>query len=106
MNKILFALSLGKKSGKLIYGFDPVKQAVVDGDAKLVLVTNDTSEKTLKRVQQFCQGKIEVKIISLTQFEVSQITNKLTGVFAIIDENISVLCKNAIGSEKESINGN
>ena len=102
MNKLLFALSLGKKSGKLIYGFDPVKQAVADGTAKMVFVTSDTSEKTLKRVQQFCQDIIDVNVTSLTQFEVSQITNKLTGVFAVVDDNIAVLCKNAINSEKES----
>ena len=100
MNKIMFALSLAKKSGKLIYGFDPVKQAVTDKTAKMVFVTSDTSEKTLKRVQQFCQGIMEVNVTSLTQFEVSQITNKLTGVFAVVDENIAVLCRNAISSEK------
>ena len=98
MNKIMFALSLAKKSGKLIYGFDPVKQAVADKTAKMVFVTSDTSEKTLKRVNQFCEGIIEVQVISLTQFEVSQITNKLTGVFAVVDENIAVLCKNALNS--------
>ena len=100
MNKIMFALSLAKKSGKLINGFDPVKQAVADGTAKMVFVTSDTSEKTLKRVQQFCQDIIEVNVLSLTQFDISQITNKLTGVFAVVDENIAVLCKNAISSEK------
>ncbi len=102
MNKILFAISLAKKSGKLIYGFDPVKQGVADKTVKMVCVTSDTSEKTLKRVEQFCQGIIEVNVIPLTQFEVSQITNKLTGVFAVIDDNIAILCKNAINSEKES----
>ena len=77
-----------------------VKQAVADKTAKMVFVTGDTSEKTLKRVQQFCQGIMEVNVTSLTQFEVSQITNKLTGVFAVVDENIAVLCRNAISSEK------
>ncbi|MBQ6897240.1 MAG: ribosomal L7Ae/L30e/S12e/Gadd45 family protein [Oscillospiraceae bacterium] len=100
MNKIMFALSLAKKSGKLIYGFDPVKQAVADKTAKMVFVTSDTSEKTVKRVQQFCQGITDVNVTSLTQFEVSQITNKLTGVFAVVDENIAVLCRNAISIEK------
>ena len=100
MNKLMFALSLAKKSGKLINGFDPVKEAVADGTAKMVFVTSDTSEKTIKRVQQFCQDVMEVNVTSLTQFEVAQITNKLTGVFAVVDENIAVLCKNAISSEK------
>ena len=102
MNKIMFALSLAKKSGKLIYGFDPVKQAVEDKTARMVFVTGDTSSKTVKRVEQFCEDKLEVNVLSLTQFDLSQITNKLTGVFAVVDENIAVLCKNAINSEKES----
>ena len=102
MNKLLFAISLAKKSGKLIYGFDPVKQAVTDKTAKLVCVTCDTSEKTQKRVMQFCGESTEVCVVSLTQFDVSQITNKLTGVFAIADENMATLCRNAVGSEKES----
>ena len=29
MNKLLFALSLAKKSGKLVVGFDAVKSAVI-----------------------------------------------------------------------------
>lgn len=100
MNKIMFALSLAKKSGKLIYGFDPVKQAVVDKTAKLVCVTSDTSEKTIKRVNAFCEGIIEVHTVPVTQFDVSQITNKLTGVFAVVDENMAILCTNALTSTK------
>ena len=102
MSKIHFALSLAKKSGKLVTGFDSVKQAVADGNAKMVMVTQDTSEKTIKRVQYFCLDIINVNIIPLTQFEASQITNKLTGIFAVTDSNIATLCKNAIDSEKES----
>ena len=101
MNKILFALSLAKKSGKLIYGFDPVKQSVTDKTAKIVFVAKDTSEKTIKRVQTFCKDTTEVYILPVTQFEASQVTNKLTGVFAVADENIAILCANAINSEKE-----
>lgn len=100
MNKLMFALSLAKKSGKLIYGFDPVKQAVMDRTAQLVCVTSDTSEKTAKRVNAFCEGIIEVHIVPVTQFDVSQITNKLTGVFAVVDPNMAILCKNALTSTK------
>lgn len=101
MNKILFGLSMSKKSGNLICGFDAVKQAVTDRKAKVVVVTSDTSEKTIKRVEYFCEGIIDVNIVSLTQFEASQITNKLTGIFAVADKNLAILCKNAIESEKE-----
>ena len=49
MNKLLFALSLAKKSGKLVVGFDAVKTAVIHGNAHIVLLANDLSEKTIKR---------------------------------------------------------
>lgn len=102
MNKILFSLSLAKKSGNLVTGFDAVKQLVLDRKARVVVVTSDTSEKTLKRVEYFCEDIIKVNIVSLTQFEASQITNKLTGIFAVADKNLAILCKNAIDSEKEN----
>lgn len=100
MNKILFSLSLAKKAGKLICGFDAVKQSVVNREALLIMVTEDTSEKTIKRVELFCKDIINVNIISATQFEASQITNKLTGIFAVADKNMAILCQNAINSEK------
>ncbi|MEG2928467.1 MAG: ribosomal L7Ae/L30e/S12e/Gadd45 family protein [Oscillospiraceae bacterium] len=102
MNKILFGLSLAKKSGNLICGFDAVKQSVMDKKACIVVVTGDTSEKTIKRVEHFCEDMIDVNIVSLTQFEASQITNKLTGIFAVVDKNLAILCKNAIDNEKEN----
>ncbi|MEG1863321.1 MAG: ribosomal L7Ae/L30e/S12e/Gadd45 family protein [Oscillospiraceae bacterium] len=98
MNKLLFAISLAKKSGKLINGFDSVKAAVLDGSAHLVIITQDTSEKTIKRVKYFCEDIIDVHTTSLTQFEVSQVAGRLTGILAIADENLAILCRNAIKS--------
>ena len=43
-----FALWLAKKSGKLVVGFDAVKSAVIHGNAHIVLLANDLSEKTIK----------------------------------------------------------
>lgn len=102
MNRVFFALSLAKKSGKLVCGFDSVKESVINGTAKAVFTTDDASEKTVKRLKTFCQDKVEIYTLPLTQYEVSHITNKLTAVFAIADENMALLCKNAIKSEKES----
>lgn len=96
MNKILFALSLAKKSGKLVCGFDPVKKEVLEGRGHVVLVASDISEKTTKRVKYFCEGITDVYITSLTQFEISQVTKRLTGVLTVTDENLAVLCTKAI----------
>ena len=96
MNKLLFALSLAKKSGKLVVGFDAVKSAVIHGNAHIVLLANDLSEKTIKRVQYFCEDITDVYNTGLTQFEISQVAGRLTGVLAVTDENLAVLARNAL----------
>ena len=96
MNKLLFALSLAKKSGKLVVGFDAVKTAVIHGNAHIVLLATDLSEKTIKRVQYFCEDITDVYNTGLTQFEISQVAQRLTGVLAVTDENLAVLARNAI----------
>ena len=58
MNKLLFALSLAKKSGKLVMGFDAVKTAVIHGTAHIVLLAEDLSEKTVKRVNTLLEQNI------------------------------------------------
>ena len=96
MNKLLFALSLAKISGKLVVGFDAVKTAVIHGNAHIVLLANDLSEKTIKRVQYFCEDITDVYNTGLTQFEISQVAQRLTGVLAVTDENLAILVRNAI----------
>ena len=96
MNKILFALSLAKKSGKLVVGFDAVKSAVIHGNAYIVLLADDLSEKTIKRVKYFCEDITDVHNTGLTQFEISQVAGRLTGVLAVADENLAILARNAL----------
>ena len=96
MNKLLFALSLAKKSGKLAMGFDAGKTAVIHGTAHIVLLAEDLSEKTVKRVNYFCEDLTEVHNTGLTQFEISQVAGRLTGVLAVTDENLAVLARNAL----------
>ena len=96
MNKLLFALSLAKKSGKRVMGFDAVKTAVIHGTAHIVLLAEDLSEKTVKRVNYFCEDLTEVHNTGLTQFEISQVAGRLTGVLAVTDENLAVLARNAL----------
>ena len=71
-NKLLFALSLCRKAGALVMGFDTVKDSVNQGNACLVLLASDLSPATRERVVRFCQP---------------------VGVFAVTDENLAVLCR-------------
>ncbi|MBQ8603589.1 MAG: ribosomal L7Ae/L30e/S12e/Gadd45 family protein [Oscillospiraceae bacterium] len=96
MNKILFSMSLAKKAGKLVSGFDRVKTAVIRGEAWAVILASDLSEKTIKRVNYFCEDIADVYMTSLTQYEFSQVAGRLTGIVTITDENLARLCTNAI----------
>jgi len=96
MNRILFAMSLAKKAGKLVCGFDRVKTAVYRGECHMVVLASDLSEKTVKRVNYFCEDIADVYKTSLTQFEISQVAGRLTGVVTITDENLAKLAENAL----------
>ena len=96
MNKLLFALSLAKKSGKLIYGSDRVKDAVRKESAYLVLTASDLSVKTRENTEYFTNGKVPFYNTTLSQFDLSQVTGRLRGVLAVTDKNLAALCMNAI----------
>ena len=53
--KLFSALSLCKKAGRLVLGFDAVMDSVYQGKAHLVLLASDVSEGTAKRVRRNCE---------------------------------------------------
>ena len=48
--KVLNLLHLARKAGKLKYGFDPVERSCFRGDSKLVIYTDDISERSKKKL--------------------------------------------------------
>ena len=49
-HKAVFALSLCRKAGTLVTGFDAVKESVYKGKAALVLCAQDASEGSAGRI--------------------------------------------------------
>ena len=95
---MLFALSLCRKAGALVMGFDAVKDSVMRGKAALVLCASDISEGTRRRVCAFCEDCAEVADVPRTQFELSQISKKPTAVFAVTDLQLATLCRRKLAS--------
>lgn len=95
-NPLYGAVSLAKKAGKLVMGFDPVKDKVLAGRVFLVLTASDLSPKTYKRVEQFCEDYTELLPIPLTQAQLAEIAHKPVGVLGILDPNLAKLCRNAV----------
>lgn len=90
--KIMFALSLCRKAGALITGFDAVKKSVNEGKAYIVMTAEDLSEKTKKRVDFFCEDFIDVHIIPMSQFDLLTVCKKPSGVFAVTNKELAKLC--------------
>ncbi|MBP8855678.1 MAG: 50S ribosomal protein L7ae [Oscillospiraceae bacterium] len=95
-HKILFALSLCRKAGALIGGFDAVKESVMKGKAYLVLYACDISEGTKKRLLYACEDYVDALELPLDQFSLLPICKKPTGVFAVTDEELTTLCRKSL----------
>ena len=92
MNKIISTISLSKKAGKLILGFDAVRDAVFKGETRTVFVTSDLSPKTEKNVRYFCQDEeleVELVTIPVNMDEIWHEVGKRAGVIAITDRGLT-----------------
>ncbi|NLW79650.1 MAG: 50S ribosomal protein L7ae [Ruminococcaceae bacterium] len=92
-DKLLGALGLARKAGKLRVGFDAVCDSAAQGEVVLVLLARDLSPKTAKRVHTRCVSPCEVMAIHLTQQDIAAIAGKPAGVLGLADTGLAALCK-------------
>ena len=74
--KLFAALSLCKKAGRLVLGFDAVMDSVYRGKARLVLLAGDVSEGTAKRVRRNCEDLVPCLQMPLAQSDLCPVTWK------------------------------
>lgn len=96
-DKLLGAISLARRAGKLVMGFDAVKESVLKGQAFYVFCASDLSPKTRIRVDRFCEDMdTSAYTAPLTQDQLVQVCPKRTGVFAVIDSGLASLIKSKL----------
>lgn len=83
-------LTICRKAGKLVMGFDSVKEELIKGRAECILTASDTSPKTLKEVEFLCtkRGR-EVYKTDLTIAEISHLIGKNAAVIAVCDKGFA-----------------
>ena len=92
MNRLLGLLSLCRKAGRLRIGFEPVKDAVEAGEARLVLYAADFSPRSRERMELLLQragappGR---QAADRTMYDLSQVCGKLAGVAAVADDGFA-----------------
>lgn len=91
MKNALGTIGLCRRAGKLIFGFDAVKDEVMKPDSKIsgVIVADDLSEKSEKEVRFICDkyGK-DVNKPGVTMDEIKGVIGKYTGILGILDDGL------------------
>ena len=90
MSNITGLLTICRKAGKLVMGFDPMKDALAGGKACAVIIASDISPKTEKEVR-FFSGKqnIPVARTAMTLDEVYHTLGKKAGILTICDKGFA-----------------
>lgn len=94
-DKLLASLSLCRKAGKLVMGFEPVKEACQNGSAKLLLLTEDLSPKSRKEIVRVAEQQgVRYADIHYTMDAIKLLVGRRSGILAITDDGfVTVLAK-------------
>ena len=99
MSNLTGLLTICRKAGRLVMGFDPMKDALAEGKACAVIVASDISPKTEKEVRFFSGKKnIPVARTAMTLDEVYFTIGKKAGILTICDKGFAekalAVCEN------------
>lgn len=90
MSNLTGLLTICRKAGKLVIGFDPMKDALSDGKACAVIIASDISPKTEKEVR-FFSGKHNIPAVKteLTLDGIYYALGKKAGIITICDKGFA-----------------
>ncbi len=86
--KIINLMTICRKAGKLIIGFDAAKNAVSDGSACCILISEDISDNTLKKIMNI-SGSIPVIKTGMKCSEAELYFNRKAAVAAVCDKGFA-----------------
>jgi len=92
---LISLLTMCRKAGRLLIGFDAAADALKAKQAKLILISTDISPKTEKEVR-FHAGKNGAAAVCRLPFEMETLAHyfrKRTGVLCVTDEGFAAKLK-------------
>lgn len=85
-DKLIAAITFSKRVGKLVQGFDLVKTAMQTGEAEVILLAKDLSEKTKKEMEYLAREmEVPLYVTEFTLDEFWYLVQKRAGVIAVTD---------------------
>jgi ribosomal protein L7Ae-like RNA K-turn-binding protein len=92
--KVLGALTMARKAGKVVLGFDAVKDTLGAGTARITVITADISPKTEKEVRFFCERSgTDVIKTGCSMEDIGRALGKRSGVLSVTDEGLAGLVR-------------
>lgn len=91
--QLLHALSLCRKAGKLVMGFDASVEAVLKGKSRYLLTASDISPKTAERLALAVGDLTKIRSMPLRQDELLAVSRKPVAIYAVADASLTRLCE-------------
>lgn len=84
--KLINLLTICRKAGKLIMGFDTVKDMVKKSEASIAMAAEDISANTLKEMRFFCKNNgTDVVMLEISSDDMLYAVGKKTVAMAVCD---------------------
>jgi len=99
-DRLLSAIGMCRKAGKLAMGYDAAAVAVGKG-APLVIVTADAADRTRKNIALVCEGRAEILETGRTMQEIERTLGRKLAVAAVTDQNFAQLIRSSAGIAKK-----
>ena len=89
-NKIYGLLGLARRAGKIAFGTESSQDTIKSKKAKLVIVANDSSDRTKKHFKELCESlNVDFRIVGTIELLSQSIGQVNKAVFVIKDENFA-----------------
>lgn len=100
MTPLFNKLSVARRAGKIVCGFDRVKESVAAGTSFLVLTASDLSPKSLKEVLFFCQDTVPCVPVEETVAMFGDGIGFQTGIVSVEDEGFAKAIQSVLQSRE------
>ena len=101
-NRIIQLLTMCRRAGKLLLGFDAVKDANTAGKITFVLLSQDASPKTEKEIRFYCKD-VPIRRVSMTMDALAMFFRKRTAVLGVCDAGFSAKLSQLLPAEDETV---
>ena len=100
--KVISLLTMCRRAGKLLLGFDAVKDAGVRGQLSVILLAADVSPRTEKEIRFSC-GKIPIRKTAASMDAYAMYFRKRTAVLGVTDAGFAGKLLTMLPAEDENV---